>query len=74
MSSCLQVQITVISSWVLGHGPCGPGCSETDLNSATHQRRLDLLQTAPHGPYDPWPPLGQWEKEIRFEQVTDFFA
>ncbi|XP_076441618.1 uncharacterized protein LOC143280810 isoform X2 [Babylonia areolata] len=40
-----RVYVTVITGWVLGHGPCGPGCNEGDVDKPTHDRRLHRINS-----------------------------
>ncbi|KAL3873708.1 hypothetical protein ACJMK2_036798 [Sinanodonta woodiana] len=40
----LEVQLDVISGWVLGKGPCGINCSRASINSNTEAARKEVLQ------------------------------
>ncbi|XP_076442805.1 uncharacterized protein LOC143281481 [Babylonia areolata] len=44
-NACFAVYVTVITGWVLGHGPCGPGCNEADVGSPTRHWRLQRISS-----------------------------
>lgn len=64
-NSCFsrQAHITVITGWVLGHGPCGPNCSVTDVGKPTHHSRASVIQATGNPSI-----FGNWSKE---QETTD---
>lgn len=41
----LQVTVELITGWRLGKGPCGPGCSKSDIGRSTGSTRPLMLQS-----------------------------
>ena len=42
----LQAHIELVTAWVLGRGPCGPGCSKLDVGRSTANSRSSVIATA----------------------------
>nr|KAG5712298.1 hypothetical protein BaRGS_023877 [Batillaria attramentaria] len=69
-----KVRVTLITSWVLGKGPCGPGCGPDDVGTTTHDRRLQIIANT-HDPVI----FGNWSTERKrsvishaeFQDITD---
>ena len=62
----LQAHVTVITGWVLGHGPCGPGCSVNDVGKSTHSSRASVIQATGNPVI-----FGNWSKE---QETVGLFA
>ncbi|XP_060582136.1 uncharacterized protein LOC132738608 isoform X2 [Ruditapes philippinarum] len=41
------VTIELITGWVLGEGPCGPGCTKSDIGRSTRLTRPQMVTTNP---------------------------
>ncbi|KAL3873681.1 hypothetical protein ACJMK2_036773 [Sinanodonta woodiana] len=66
-----EVQLDVISGWVLGLGPCGINCSRASINSNTNITREEVLQKQGDSRF-----YGNWTVEfktssMRYSQVID---
>ncbi|KAL3873677.1 hypothetical protein ACJMK2_036769 [Sinanodonta woodiana] len=55
-----EVQLDVISGWVLGLGPCGINCSRDSINSDTKATREEVLQKQGNSRF-----FGNWSVEFK---------
>ena len=64
--------MTVITGWVLGKGPCGPGCSVADVGSQTHDRRLQVIRdTGNPAIFGNWSTEQELGGQIWIDDITD---
>lgn len=40
----MQVDISLLTGWVLGKGPCGSHCTNADIGRSTIQSRQEMIQ------------------------------